>query len=122
MVPITEADKLSPLYKYYERDMVAPDPKRYADVEEPMDSETALSALDMNKLFDEGYLDMELGYCNLPDGTGVLANITQMPGVTPEMFDWWFAWHGVAPMRYKVWNPHQHYSCQTRNLEKALDK
>ncbi len=121
-VPVTEEEKNSPLYKYFELPMVEADPAKYAAVAMPFDMEKAHAIQDMNKLFDEGYLDMELGYCNLPDGTGVLANITQMPGVTPEMFDWWFAWHGVAPMRYKVWNPQQHYSCQTRNMDKALDK
>ena len=32
-------------------------------------------------------------YCVMPNGTGFLANRTEMPGVTPEMFEWWFAWH-----------------------------
>jgi len=121
-VPVTKEEKASELYKYFELPMVEADPAKYAAVALPFDMEKAHAIQDMNKLFDEGYLDMELGYCNLPDGTGVLANITQMPGVTPEMFDWWFAWHGVAPMRYKIWNPQQHYSCQTRNMDKALDK
>ena len=121
-VPVTEEEVNSPLYKYFNLPMVEADPAKYAAVQMPFDQSKAHAIQDMNKLFDEGYLDMELGYCNLPDGTGVLANITQMPGVTPEMFDWWFAWHGVAPMRYKIWNPQQHYSCQTRNLDKALDK
>ncbi len=121
MVPITDAERNSPLFKYYERPMVAPAQSRYDEVEEPMDSETALQAPDLNKLFDEGYLPGEKGYCNLPDGTATLANLTPMPGVTPEMFDWWFAWHGIAPMRYKIWNPDQHYSCQTRDMDKALD-
>ena len=37
MVPITEEERNSPLYKYYIRDMVAPDPSRYEEVKEPMD-------------------------------------------------------------------------------------
>ncbi|MCF0120454.1 MAG: phloretin hydrolase, partial [Oscillospiraceae bacterium] len=55
-------------------------------------------------------------------GCATLANITPMPGVTPEMFDFWFAWHGLAPMRYKIWNRDQHYYCLTMNPEKANDK
>lgn len=121
-VPLTEDEINSPLYKYYELPMTEADSSKYAAVALPFDMDKAHRVQDMNKLFDDGYLDMELGYCNLPDGTGVLANITQMPGVTPEMFDWWFAWHGVAPMRYKIWNPQQHYSCLTRNMDKALDR
>ena len=121
MVPITEEERLSPLYKYYIRDMTAPAQSRYDEVDSPMDSSLALKPQDMNKLFDDGYLPGEIGYCRLPDGTATLANLTAMPGVTPEMFDWWFAWHGVAPMRYKIWNHDQHYYCQTRNMDRALN-
>ena len=121
LVPVTEEERKSPLFKYFEREMTAPPQSRYDEVEMPIDSSLALSPFDMNKLFDDGYLTGEIGYCRLPDGGGTLANLTQMPGVTPEMFDWWFAWHGVAPLRYKIWNREQHYYCQTRNLDKALD-
>ena len=121
-VPVTEEEKQSPLYeKYFLRDMVAPDQSRYDEVEFPVDPDTALIAEDMNKLFDEGYLPMEKGFCRMNNGALTLANLTYMPGVTPEMFDWWFAWHGIQPMRYKIWNPEQHFYCQTRNMDQALD-
>ena len=122
LVPITEEEKQGPLYKYFTMDMVQADPRRYAVLAEPVDPELALHPTDLNKLFDPGYLPVECGFCNLPDGGGTLANLTDMPGVTPEMFDWWFAWHGVEPMRYKIWNHEDHYRCLTRNPEKALDK
>ena len=121
-VPVTEEEKAGPLYKYFTREMVEADPALYAAVSMPCDPAKAISPLEMNKLFDDGYLDLELGYCNLPDGTAVLANKTFFPGCTPEMFDFWFAWHGVAGMRYKIWNPQQHYNVQTMNMEKAMDK
>lgn len=101
--------------------MAAPDPKRYADVEEPVDPATMLMCPDMNKLFDPGYLPCECGYCRTPDGCNALANLTPMPGVEPIMFDWWFAWHGIEPMRYKIWDHDDHYSAVTRNMEQALD-
>lgn len=122
MVPITPEEKASPLYRYFARDMVAPDPSRYTAVEQPMDPALMLAAPDMNRLFDAGYLPGEVGYCRFPDGTATLANLTPMPGVTPEMFDFWFAWHGCEPMRYKIWNHDQHYHCQTLNPEQAMDK
>ncbi len=119
---VSDEEKKSPLYtKYFQREMVAPAQSRYDEVAQPFDSAKAHTPQEMNKLFDEGYLDMECGYCNLPDGSAMLANLTQMPGVTPEMFDWWFAWHGVKPLRYKIWNREQHYSAQTRDLDKALN-
>ncbi|MBE6914879.1 MAG: FAD-dependent oxidoreductase [Ruminococcaceae bacterium] len=121
-VPVTEEDKAGPLYKYFQMEMVEADPKRYADVQLPADPSLGMLPHDMNKLFDPGYLPLELGYCNLPDGGAMLANLTFMPGVTPEMFDFWFAWHGVDPMRYRIWNHHQHYSAKTMNMDRAMDK
>ncbi len=122
MVPVTEEEKKSPLYKYFTLDMVDAPAEKYAQVENPMDPKDALSPFDMNKLFDPGYLPGELGYCNLPDGGAMLANITPMPGVTPEMFDFWFAWHGLEPLRYKIWNHDQHYAAISRNPDKANDR
>jgi hypothetical protein len=44
-----------------------------------------------------------------------------MPGVTPEMFDWWFAWHGLDTFRYVIWDKDDHYYCQSQSVEKNLD-
>ena len=121
-VPVTEEEMKDELFAYYNRPMTAPDPSRYEEVKIPVNPEEALLAEDLNELFKEGYLPVEKGYCQLPNGAATLANLTQMPGVTPEMFDWWFAWHGVKPLRYKIWDPDDHWSAQTRNLDKALDE
>ena len=121
-VPVTEEEKAGPLYKYFVRDMAEADPALYAAVASPADPAKAIGPEEMNRLFDDGYLDLELGYCNLPGGGAVLCNKTFMPGVTPEMFDFWFAWHGCEAMRYKIWNHHQHYSVETLNPERAMDK
>ena len=34
--------------------------------------------------------------------------LTDMPGNTPEMWDWWFGWHNVSAERYKLWHPEDH--------------
>lgn len=122
LVPITEEDKAGPLYKYYTRPMVAPPAERYNMADKPSDPSMGLLAEDINKLLDPGYLPIEVGFCQLPNGCAMLANLTPMPGVTPEMFDFWFAWHGLASMRYSIWNPEDHYYVQTLNVEQALDK
>ena len=122
LVPITEEERQSPLFKYYDRPMTKADPEKYKKAAQMLDPADAIQASEMNRLFDDGYLPGELGWTVFPDGSATLANITPMPGVTPEMFDWWFAWHGLAPMRYKIWNREQHYYCLTQNPEKALDK
>ena len=33
-----------------------------------------------------------------------------MPGVTPQMWEWWFGWHGSDSRRYKLWHPRAHVS------------
>lgn len=122
-VPVTEEEKLSPLYKYFEEDLSIPMEQLVAMVDaNSMDPATALRAPDINKLFDEGYLPGEFGYCRFEDGTGTIANCTDMPDVTVEMMDWWFAWHGLEPLRYKIWDPKNHIHCLTRNPEQALDR
>jgi len=44
------------------------------------------------------------------DGVLVVACRTEMPGVTPEMWDWWFGWHPVSSQRYRLWHPREHLS------------
>jgi hypothetical protein len=35
-----------------------------------------------------------------------------MPGVTADMVNWWFAWHSLDPLRYKIWYPPAHVSVE----------
>ncbi len=55
-----------------------------------------------------GYLPLETGYTINEDGHIVVAVLTDMPGVTGEMWDWWAWWHAVEPARYKLWHPEAH--------------
>lgn len=113
-VPVTPAEMRSPEYKYFLRDMAQPDPDRYAQIErEPLSPDKATPIERMNDLFLPGYLPGEFGTCVLHNGTAVVANHLKMPGVTIEMVDWWFAWHGLAPIRYKMWDKEEHYDVQT---------
>ena len=56
----------------------------------------------------EGYWPVETGYTLCPDGAVRVFILTKMPGVTPAMWDWWFAWHGSEAERYKLWHPRAH--------------
>lgn len=60
------------------------------------------------ELQQEGYAVIENGYTIAPDGSARIACLTQMPGVTPQMWEWWFAWHGSEAQRYKLWHPLAH--------------
>lgn len=122
LVPVTEEDKKKSYYKYYLEEMapVAPEVYEQAAAARLAPSEV-LSVFEVNRLFEPEKLPGQRGYCALPDGSAYLANKMSMPGVTPEMFDWWFAWHGLDSLRYKIWDREDHMYCQTRNPEQARD-
>jgi hypothetical protein len=35
------------------------------------------------------------------------------------MFEWWFAWHGLENLRYKIWWPAGHYSISMSDKDRA---
>lgn len=59
-------------------------------------------------LHHPGYWAAETGYSTCLDGSARVFVLTPMPGVTPAMWDWWFAWHGSEAQRYKLWHPRAH--------------
>lgn len=120
-VPITEEQKKLSYARYFYEEL-APIPEENLRIAEegPIDVSRALKIQDRNRLFEPGYLDAEIGYCTMEDGTGFVANLIQMPGVTTEMFDWWFAWHGLGELRYSIWDPEDHYDA--RSLDPAIGK
>ena len=97
-IPITPEQEALPISKYYHREPAPiPAEKLALLAKGPCDPGCALDIHHRNDLFLSGYLPVETGYCVLEDGTGFVANHPAMPGVTAEMFDWWFAWHGCGP-------------------------
>lgn len=57
---------------------------------------------------EPGYWPVETGYTCPTDGSIRVFCLTEMPGVTPMMWDWWFGWHGCEAQRYKLWHPKAH--------------
>ena len=56
------------------------------------------------------------------NGTGFVANTTFMPGVTAEMFNWWFGWHSVtSDLRYKIWDHDDHWYARADNPDYVKD-
>ncbi len=64
------------------------------------------------KLLDAGYQQTENGYWILRDGGTQVSVRTDMPGVSPSMWTWWFGWHGSDARRYKLWHPRAHVSAR----------
>jgi hypothetical protein len=65
---------------------------------------------DAAALLDDGHQQTENGYGVLRGGGIQVSVRTDMPGITPEMWSWWFGWHGCDDRRYKLWHPRAHVS------------
>lgn len=123
MTDLTPEERARPYSKYFYRPLAPPAPERVAAMASPIDPSLALPAERRNELLEPGDLPCEAGWCVMPDGTGFIANRLPLPGVTAEMVEWWFAWHSIEPLRYKIWNPPCHFSISLseRDRAKALD-
>ena len=55
-------------------------------------------------LLDHEDQQTENGCGRLSDGGLRVSVRTDMPGVTPAMWEWWFGWHGSDARRYKLWH------------------
>lgn len=44
----------------------------------------------------------------MPDRTTFVCGNVFMKDVTPEMFQWWFAWMPADPIRGRLWDPEEH--------------
>lgn len=98
------------LEELLERPSAPVDPEVVAAIDAgPIEPDDALSFNAKSRLFEPGYLPVETGYCTFADGRGYVAVLTQMPGVTAEMLDWWFDWHPRDPLRYRIWFPQAHF-------------
>ncbi len=109
-VPLTPEEQARPYAKYYTMDLGEADQAALElmtwDRRIPQDK--MLMPEDMNKLLDPGNFEVETGWGMLDNGAGYIAMRHEMPGVTPEMIDWWFAWHPIEPLRYRIWYPPYH--------------
>lgn len=76
---------------------------------------------EVSELHNEGYWPLETAFTFAPDGAAHIAVLTEMPGVTPAMWDWWFAWHGSEAQRYKLWHPHAHVDVGWQDGRDDLD-
>jgi len=121
---LTTAEKSKPFAKYYNVPFTEA-PKEIYDLLDrgPVDPALALPIQQRNELLKPGYLPVERGYCIMPDGSGFVSGLTKMPGLTADMIDWWFAWHGLEGLRYGIWDPDDHYDIHVapEDLERRLN-
>jgi phloretin hydrolase len=123
---MSEQIKLSPeeekksYSKYFYKEPGAPDKGALEKMAEPMDPSKALPITKINDLLNPGYFEVEAGWCMLPQGGLYVSNYTRMPGVTVDMFNWWFWWHSLEDARYKIWWPHGHFGISVSDRDRAI--
>ncbi|WP_232067741.1 DAPG hydrolase family protein [Mycolicibacterium tokaiense] len=98
----------------YFRPEMAPLPRHVVTALEhgPQADQTLLEFDAAATLLEQGYHQTENGYGELRGGGFHVAVRTDLPGVTPAMWDWWFGWHGSDSRRYKLWHPRAHVSAR----------
>jgi phloretin hydrolase len=118
---LTEEEKARPFAKYYYDEIPKPDPGHYEKMETPIDPKDAFYPEEINRLLDLDALraGVETGWCVLPNGAGYIANSILYPGSTAEMVDWWFAWHPLEDLRYRIWYPPQHAGIMLSPIDRA---
>jgi hypothetical protein len=121
---LTSAEKKKSYAKYFYRPMTPPSQETYDILNKgPIDPALALPIEDRSDLLNPGYFPCEKGYCLMPDGSGFIAMLTDMPGVTIDMLEWWFTWHGLESLRYSIWCPDDHKGIRVKpeHLRRRLD-
>lgn len=119
---LTEEEKKRPYARYYHKELAEIPAEDLAAVNAgPVDPAAATTIQGRNDLMKPGYLEVETGYTVMPDGSGFAATLVEMPGVTPEMLDWWFNWHPLEGLRYALWCPVAHTDISVKDPARHLD-
>ncbi len=113
-------DANTPFGKFFKPEM-APLPQHVAEAlhHGPQAGPALLAFDDAASVANEGYQQTENGYGILDDGSFQVSVGTDMPGVTPAMWAWWFGWHGSDTRRYKLWHPRAHLSAHWKDGDDA---
>ncbi|NPV60552.1 MAG: hypothetical protein HPY75_12950 [Actinobacteria bacterium] len=119
---LTQEEREKPYARYFHKELAEVPAEDLARVNAgPVDPALATSIHDRDDLMKPGYLAVETGYTVMPDGSGFAATLVRMPGVTPEMLDWWFNWHPLEGLRYALWCPVAHTDIGVKEPARHLD-
>lgn len=124
LIEITQDERKLPYYKFYESGLPEIPQEKLALLEHPQPMGTGIPFADKDDFItmpaDKGYA--WLGYGENADGTAFAANQTFIPDARPEMLEWYFLWEGIGPdIRYRIWNPEDHYFSKICELQQAFD-
>lgn len=119
-VPVAADAAEKSYYKYYEQGIENLTPEQMAYVAGSRGTvEEALEACDRARLLEPGCCPEKMGYYPLKAGGLLVAGNIPMPGVTADMLYWWFAWHGLEPLRYAIWDCEDHYDVKISDEGRA---
>ena len=110
--PVLTAEEAALSYAKYFNQPMAPIPQDKLDIwHGPAADPAEVLPFEDRALFQRADVPgLQNGFAVAANGTGFVANTTFMPGVTAEMFNWWFGWHSVtSDLRYKMWNKDDHW-------------
>lgn len=112
---LTDDERASPYARFYYEPILPPAPEILAAIQpgKQIDPSLALAPQDIGKLFTPGSLQVDNGYCLLPDGTGFSIIHTRAPDTTLEMERWWVTWFMCSDynyLNYKIWMPSLHFT------------
>ena len=125
LVPVAEDAKTKPYYKYYEEGIASPTPEQMAMVMSSKGTlDECLEIEDRNKLLEPGTYPEKFGFYPTKDDGLLISGNVPMPDVNAEMLYWWFAWHGLEPLRYAIWDPEDHFDVQINEegRKRSLDQ
>lgn len=111
-----DADADTPFSRFFRSEMAAlPSHVVEALAHGPQAGPTLLGFDEAATVAEPGYQPTENGYGMLADGSIQVSVRTDMPGVTPQMWSWWFGWHGCDSRRYKLWHPRAHLTARWKD-------
>lgn len=122
-VGVSHEEMALPYYKFFTRPLAEVPAEKLAVLAAGPSPVRAVPFEDRNLFLKGEDKDFcQIGYGVAEDGTAFVCNETYMPGVTTEMMDWWFPWHSVgSDLRYKLWDPEDHYFARADNCAYVCD-
>ena len=83
------------------------------------DSQKRLHFSDRARIQQADYVPEEEGVYITADSGIIINSRVEMPDVTGDMLVWFGVWHQLDPIRYKVWDPQDHYDVQLSDKDRA---
>ncbi|EHH03579.1 2,4-diacetylphloroglucinol specific hydrolase PhlG [Agrobacterium tumefaciens CCNWGS0286] len=102
--------RATPYSEFFDSDIAVPSAAAKSLRSGPLDLSLALtpSEENLNRMIDPDYKTVDNGYAVLGEMMAYAQSRIMMPGVTTEMFKWWFTWHPLEKERYMLWFPQAH--------------